>query len=85
MQSSKPMMAPSFKTGIPIPTSRLSGRYDWLQAWVVDDCIDVEDRQEANAISTHIYLQKPWGHKSKIVTRTIKTTDGKFVRIWRVA
>ena len=84
MQSSKPIIAPSFKSGIPVPEKRSSGKYDWLKAWAVNDCIDVNSRKEANNIVARAYLQKPWGHEGKIVTRTVNTTNGKFVRLWRV-
>ncbi len=65
MQSSKPVIAPSFKSGIPVPEKRSSGKYDWLKAWAVNDCIDVNSRREANNICARAYLQKPWGREGK--------------------
>jgi len=79
---------PSFKKGIPVPEKRIGhrfSRYQWMHAWEIGDCVDVDTRQEANKICSVQYQQKPWGSDGKLVTRKVQQNDNEVIRIWRVA
>lgn len=62
-------------------------KYSWFDQWHVGDCIDLENRKEADCIKNAIKRVKFPDNQNNptVTTRCLELNGKKIIRMWRTA